>query len=68
DPNSIVSNGHQTALLVAIDESNLGLVKILIAAGADANPSLGSGVERTPLQLAVEKGQMDIVNILLGNG
>jgi ankyrin repeat protein len=68
DPNSIVTNDHQTALLMAIDESNLGLVKILIAAGADANPSLGSGVKRTPLQLAVEKGRIDIVNILLDNG
>ncbi len=68
DPKSIVTDDHQTALLVAIDDGNLGLVKILIEAGADANPSLGSGVKRTPLQLAVEKGRMSIINILLENG
>lgn len=68
DPNGIVTSNHRTALLVAIDESNLGLVKILIAAGADANPNLIFGVRRTPFQLAAEKGRIDIVNILLDNG
>jgi ankyrin repeat protein len=68
DPNSIVTSGHRTALLVAIDTGNFGLVKVLIAAGADANPELGYGVKRTPLQLAVERGRIDIVNILLDNG
>lgn len=68
DPNGIVTTNHQTALLVAIEEGNSGLVKILIVAGADANPSLESSVRRTPLQLAVEKGRIDIVNILLDNG
>ena len=68
DPNSIVTDDHQTALLVAIDENSLALVKVLIAAGADANPNLRSGVRRSPLQLAVEKGGIDIVNLLLDNG
>jgi ankyrin repeat protein len=68
DPNCIVTRDYQTALLAAIYASNLGLVKILIAAGADANPNLRFGVDRTPLQLAAEKGRMDIVNILLDNG
>jgi ankyrin repeat protein len=68
DPNSIVTNSRQTALLVGIDEGNLGLVKVLIAAGADVNPSLKLGVQRTPLQLAAERGRMDIVNVLLDNG
>jgi ankyrin repeat protein len=68
DPNCIVTSDHRTALLVAIDTGNFGLVKVLIAAGADANPELGYGVERTPLQLAVERGRIDIVNILLDNG
>jgi ankyrin repeat protein len=68
DPNSIVTDDRQTALLVAIGENNLALVKVLIAAGAGTNPNLRSGVQRTPLQLAVEKGRIDIVNILLDNG
>jgi len=68
DPNSIVTDSRQTALLVGIDEGNLDLVKVLIAAGADANPSLKFGVQRTPLQLAAERGRIDIVNVLLDNG
>lgn len=68
DPNSIVTNSRQTALLMGIDEGNLGLVKVLIAAGADANPSLKFGVQRTPLQHAAERGRIDIVNVLLDNG
>jgi ankyrin repeat protein len=68
DPNSIVASDHHTALLAAIHEGNLGLVKVLIAAGADANSNLRFGVEHTPLQLAVKKGRLDIVNILLGSG
>jgi len=68
DPNGIVTDDCQTALLVAIEEGNSGLVKTLISARADANPSLEYGVKRTPLQLAVEKGRIDLVNILLDNG
>lgn len=68
DPNSIVTNDHRTALLVAIGTGNFGLVQVLIAAGAYANPELRYGVERTPLQLAVRRGRIDIVNILLDNG
>jgi ankyrin repeat protein len=67
DPNSIVNDDRQTALLVAIDENNTDLVKMLIAAGADANPALRYGVKLTPLQLAVWKGRIEIVNILLEN-
>ncbi|KFY83382.1 hypothetical protein V498_08114 [Pseudogymnoascus sp. VKM F-4517 (FW-2822)] len=61
DPNSIVSNDYRTALLVAIDTGNFGLVKVLIAAGANANPKLRYGVK-------LERGRIDIVNILLDNG
>ena len=68
DPNSIVGNDHHTALLAAIHEGNLGLVKVLLAAGADANPNLRLGVVHTPLQRAVKQGRLDIVNILLDSG
>jgi ankyrin repeat protein len=68
DPNSIVGNDHHTALLAAIQEGNLGLVKVLLAARADANPNLIFGVRHTPLQLAVKKGRLDVVNILLDSG
>lgn len=68
DPNSIVASDPHTALLAAIHEGNLGLVKVLMAAGADANLNLRFGVKYTPLQLAVKKGRLDIVNILLDSG
>jgi ankyrin repeat protein len=68
DPNSIVASNHHTALLAAIHEGNLGLIKVLMAAGAGANPNLRFGVKHTPLQLAVKKGRLDIVNILLDSG
>jgi Ankyrin repeats (3 copies) len=69
DPNSIViESPKRTALLAAIDQKNLALVKALAAAGADANANLTAGIIRTPLQLAVEKASMDIVHVLLQYG
>ena len=68
DPNCIVTDNRKTALLVAIEQNNLALVKVLIRAGADANPSLLCGVQRTPLQLSAEKGMIDIVRTLLEEG
>jgi ankyrin repeat protein len=66
-PNSIVGQ-NETALLAAINQNSLPLVKLLIAAGADANSPIILGVERTPLQLAAQKGSMDIVKLLLTHG
>ena len=68
DPNNIINNSHESALLVAIHENSFALIKVLIEAGANPNPSLQPGVKRTPLQLATEKGRVDIVNLLLDNG
>jgi ankyrin repeat protein len=67
DLNSIVG-GNETALLAAINQNSLPLVKMLIAAGANANLGIILGVKRTPLQLAAEKGSMDITKILLQHG
>lgn len=65
DPNSIViESTNSTALLAAINQKNLALVNALIAAGADANAGTTARISRTPLQLAVEKGSIDIAHVL----
>ena len=68
DPNNIINDRHESALLVAINKNSSALIKVLIEAGANPNPSLQPGVRRTPLQLATEKGSIDIVNLLLDKG
>ena len=68
DPNEFINNDGRTALLLAIEENNLPVVKYLIAAGAKANPMVSLGIQPTPLQLAVEKGRMEIIHILLDHG
>lgn len=68
DPNNIINNSDESALLVAINKNNFALIKVLIEAGANPNPSLQPGVKLTPLQLATKRGRVDIVNILLDNG
>ena len=40
-------------------------MKLLIEAGADANPRLRYGTQWTPLQLSAEKGIIEIINTLL---
>ena len=68
DPNNIINDRHESALLVAINKNSSALIKVLIEAGANPNSSLQPGVIRTPLQLATEKGSIDIVNLLLDKG
>lgn len=65
DPNLIARDDRQTGLLLARQKYNMNTAKTLIAAGANTNPTLQFGRERTPLQLAVEKGSTDSVNLLL---
>lgn len=69
NPNKIVSQRpNSTALLAAIYEKSLRLVKMLIDAGVDVNPKLVGGILHTPLQLAAEQGTMDIIEVLLEQG
>lgn len=55
----------QTALLGAIETSNLQLVELLISRGADVQKEAKLGLKRTPLQKACEVGSHTIVDLLL---
>jgi ankyrin repeat protein len=74
DPNSTVLEQYvdgtflKTALLVAIDTGNLGMVRLLVDHGARVNRPAAMGVKRTPLQHAAQIGSFDIVEYLLKEG
>lgn len=55
----------KTALLVAVETSNLLMVHLLIHHRANVNCPTTMGVKRTPLQSAAEIGSFDIVECLL---
>jgi ankyrin repeat protein len=57
----------RTALCEAIGW-NLGKVRVLLAAGADADKNLTCGMYDSPMQFAVSMGSLDTVRILLDNG
>ena len=52
--------------MLASQRGNFAIVKLLVAAQADVNAQNARGT--TALQLAVIKGQIEIVSILLKNG
>ena len=56
------SNGR-TALMVAVENSNEGLVVRLLNLGADVDAALSDGM--TPLMMAVTKNNFDLVSLLL---
>ncbi|KAJ5800625.1 uncharacterized protein N7518_002693 [Penicillium psychrosexuale] len=60
-------NGGWTALQYAISRDHLNVVKLLLSCGADAN---GTGQDNftSPLSLAAQYGQEDIVRLLLERG
>jgi ankyrin repeat protein len=76
DPNSTVPNnsnmtnyqGRWTAFLDAIATDDVAVVRLIHEAGADLNGNAEFGISRTPLQLAIERGELEIVNYLLENG
>jgi hypothetical protein len=69
NPNAIVTkDSGYIALYKAISHEWLFIVKELIHAGASVNGDTATPTLRTPLQLAVEKGHMDIVQLLLDHG
>lgn len=59
---------QQTALMAAIQTSNMDLVKLLIDHNADINAKPAFGVRWFPLQYAAELGYFGIVKLLLNHG
>lgn len=64
DPN-IACRYNQTPLFLAIDHENIEMVKLLINNGADVNRRCS---DKTPLQIATERGLKKVVALLLKNG
>lgn len=58
--------GHRALTSEAEITSMMGVVKLLLAGGADVNAADASGV--TPLILAASSGQKDLVELLLARG
>jgi ankyrin repeat protein len=54
-----------TPIWIAVAQSNLSMLKLLIDSGADVNSSINN---YSVLMYAVEKGSIDIVNMLVQNG
>jgi len=63
DPNAKNSETGRTALHGAVEGGHLGVVKALIAAGANINQSGNDG--QTPLQLAAIHGKVEVLQALL---
>ena len=74
DPNGVIfepldhdyPKPRKTALLLAIDEANIPMIRLLLQFNADINGA--QSCSRTPLQLAAEEGNFEIVQLLLING
>lgn len=64
--NDIMSDG-QTALMIAVENQNLLLVRLLIESGAGVNYKT-KYYEDTALIIAVRKNNLDIINFLLSSG
>jgi ankyrin repeat protein len=60
--------GRWTPFFDAITTEDVIVVKLLHEAGANLNSKAELGTLRTPLQLAVEKGNLQVINYLLENG
>ena len=64
DVDAITSDGVHTPLLDAASAGNAEMAQMLLAAGANPNMASADGYEVTPLQTAVEKGNIEIIRIL----
>ena len=60
--------GRWTPFLDAIASDDVIVVKLLHEAGANINDNTVFGTSRTPLQLAVEIGNLEVIDYLLNNG
>lgn len=57
-----------TVLQLVVEKGNIGLIDLLLKAGADINHPASSRRGRTALRLAAEKGNIELVDILLEAG
>jgi len=57
-----------TALIEAISKRNNAITGILMDAGADVNARGNGGFHKTPLGIAIENRQMDVIELLLRAG
>jgi ankyrin repeat protein len=61
---NIPTNDNETPLHIAIKENNkLSVINLLITQGA--NPALNNKFGKTPIQLALDQGRMDLVILML---
>src|SRR3989339_367698 len=67
DINITVSEGGQTALLLAIDSGDLEMVNFLIGNGANVNLP-GGFYKETPLIRAAQLGDIEIIKTFIANG
>ena len=66
DLNHVYDQEGQTLLHAAIENDNYEAVRLLVAAGADCN--VFNRAKSTPIHLAARRGQVAMLQILLGSG
>lgn len=64
DVNAVGGSEKKTAIFFAVSNDNVEMVKMLISKGADLNVT--DDYYETPLNIAVEKGNKKMINLLLG--
>lgn len=64
DVNAVGGSEKKTAIFFAVSDDNVEMVKMLISKGADLNVT--DAYYQTPLNIAVEKGNKKMINLLLG--
>ena len=64
DVNAVGGSEKKTAIFFAVSDDNVEMAKMLISKGADLNVT--DAYYQTPLNIAVEKGNKKMINLLLG--
>ncbi|MDD3065529.1 MAG: ankyrin repeat domain-containing protein [Endomicrobiaceae bacterium] len=64
DVNAVGGSEKKTAIFFAVSDDNVEMAKMLISKGANLNVT--DAYHETPLNIAVEKGNKKMINLLLG--